>query len=88
MASLIAGNCQTLAQKSTISNEEVRKRRSKLFTKEKQKQIDLVTRVEKIEVNYKGIPEDTKFLLNKGLSTPYNIAQRKFLPAEPRSATG
>ena len=31
------------------------------------------------QVEYKGAPEDATLVLNKGLSTPYNVAQRKFL---------
>ncbi len=78
----IPGSCQTLAKSTvrtttSLNNEQVRKKRSQIFTKEKQKQIDAMPRVEKIEVQYKGSPEDTKLMLNKGLSTPFNIAQRK-----------
>ena len=51
-------------------------RRSKLFSQEKQRQIDLVKRVEKIKVQYCGAPENVTLYLNKDLSTPFNVAQR------------
>jgi len=50
-------------------------RRSKLFSQEKQRQIDLVKRVEKIKVQYCGAPENVTLYLNKDLSTPFNVAQ-------------
>ena len=53
------------------------KKRSDLFSKEKQRQLDLIPRIDKIEVMYKGVPEDVTLYLNKNLSTPFNIAQRK-----------
>ena len=51
-------------------------KRSKLFSQEKQRQIDLVKRVEKIKVQYCGVPENVTLYLNKDLSTPFNVAQR------------
>ena len=48
-----------------------------MFTIEKQRQIDQIPRVNKIEVQYKGIPEDVTLYMNKGLSTPFNVAQRE-----------
>lgn len=58
-----------------LTNEEVRRKRTSLFTKEQQRQKDLIPRVEKIQVQYKGAPEDATLVLNKSLSTPYNVAQ-------------
>lgn len=55
--------------------DEASKRRSEMFTIEKQRQIDQIPRVNKIEVQYKGIPEDVTLYMNKGLSTPFNVAQ-------------
>merc|ERR1719232_1558233 len=55
--------------------EEIAKKRSELFSKEKQRQIDKIKRVEKIEVEYEGVPENQTLYLNKSLSTPFNIAQ-------------
>jgi len=55
--------------------EETAEKRSKLFSQEKQRQIDLVKRVEKIKVQYCGAPENVTLYLNKDLSTPFNVAQ-------------
>ena len=48
-----------------------------MFSAEKQRQIDQIPRVSKIEVQYRGIPETLTLYMNKGLSTPFNVAQRK-----------
>lgn len=61
-----------------ISSSEVADRRSELFTLEKNRQREKVGRIDKIEVRYLGLPEDTTLIMNKNLSTPYNCAQRKF----------
>ena len=34
-------------------------------------------RLEKINVEYKGVPQDTTLILNKGISTPYDVAKRE-----------
>lgn len=57
-----------------LSNSEVKKKRSKLFEAEKQRQLSLFERVEKIEVQYNGVPEPCTLIMNKGLSTPYNCS--------------
>lgn len=62
---------------STSQRETLAKKRSDLFSKEKQRQLDLIPRIEKIEVLYRGVPEDVTLYLNKNLSTPFNIAQRE-----------
>lgn len=41
---------------------------------EKKRQLSLIRRVEKIKVEYTGIPEDCTLQMNKDLSTPYNCA--------------
>lgn len=46
-----------------------------MFTKEQQRQRELVGRIEKIEVRYLGLPEDVTLIMNRELSTPYNCAQ-------------
>lgn len=53
-------------------------RQNSLFNLEKKRQRELVGRVEKIEVNYVGIPEQVQLVMNKGISTPYDCARRKF----------
>ncbi|KAK7471490.1 hypothetical protein BaRGS_00035884 [Batillaria attramentaria] len=60
--------------KQTVTNESVRQKRNALFEAEKQRQLSLISRVEKIEVQYKGVPEDCTLVMNKGLSTPFNCA--------------
>ena len=61
----------------SLTNAEVRKKRNELFGKEKARQRALITRIEKIKVEHKGIPEDCTLLMNKQLSTPFNCAMRK-----------
>jgi large subunit ribosomal protein L39 len=55
---------------------EARHNRNLLFTKEKKRQEENIGRIEKIEVQYKGTPEDVTLMMNKGISTPFNCAQR------------
>lgn len=59
------------------TREDVRRYQNELFDLEKKRQRDVVGRIEKIEVRYLGLPEDTTLMMNKNLSTPYNCAQRK-----------
>lgn len=63
-----------LSSKSRLTNAEVRKRRNALFDTEKERQASLIKRIEKIEIEYHGIPEKYAMLMNKNLSTPYNCA--------------
>ena len=58
---------------------EAAEKRSEIFGKEKQRQIDQIKRVEKIEVEYEGHSENLFFHLNKHISTPFNVAQRKIM---------
>ncbi|CAG5134774.1 unnamed protein product, partial [Candidula unifasciata] len=58
----------------TLTNSDVRKKRVELFEKEQQRQLNLVTRVEKIQVKHVGVPENCTLIMNKHLSTPYNCA--------------
>ena len=51
--------------------------RSALFHEEQERQLSLVARIEKINVEYVGVPENANLLLNKELSTPHNVAQRQ-----------
>lgn len=48
-----------------------------MFSEEQKRQYDNLGRIEKIEVRYLGVPEDTTLVMNKNLSTPFNCAQRK-----------
>ncbi|ESN96136.1 hypothetical protein HELRODRAFT_163169 [Helobdella robusta] len=61
-------------EKRYITNESVTKKRNELFEQEKSRQLNLIKRVEKIEVHYKGAPEDCTLIMNKDLSTPFNCA--------------
>lgn len=45
--------------------------------------MESIGRIEKIEVRYTGTPEDVTLVMNKGLSTPFNCAQRNNLITLP-----
>ncbi|XP_069492492.1 large ribosomal subunit protein mL39 [Ambystoma mexicanum] len=58
-----------------ISNAEIAQMRNELFIKEKERQLSLSPRIEKIEVKHVGKSDQgSVFIMNKGLSTPYNCA--------------
>ncbi|XP_015279885.1 PREDICTED: 39S ribosomal protein L39, mitochondrial-like [Gekko japonicus] len=58
-----------------LSTAEIAQMRNKLFAKEKERQLSLYPRIEKIEVKYVGKSHPgTIFVMNKGLSTPYTCA--------------
>jgi len=48
-----------------------------VFDEEKARQKAFIKRVEKIHVQYKGVPENVDLLMNRFISTPYNCAMRK-----------
>ena len=60
-----------------LTNNAVTKKRNEIFGQEKARQKALNSRIEKIQVNYKGVPEECTMLMNKGLSTPFNCAMRE-----------
>lgn len=63
-----------------ISNRDsIRQYQNELFDLEKKRQQDAVGRIEKMEVRYLGLPEDTTLVMNKNLSTPYDCAQRNYI---------
>ena len=67
---------------STITlrdDNDLTTKQNHIFEEEKQRQIESIKRIEKIEVHYKGVPEDFTLYLNKDLSTPFNVAQRNRL---------
>ncbi|XP_078416475.1 large ribosomal subunit protein mL39 [Cetorhinus maximus] len=74
----VLGPCDRFLSTTTesrLASTERLLRRSELFDKEKTRQRALVQRVEKIEVKHMGMPDTgTVFVMNKGLSTPYNCA--------------
>ncbi|XP_071447956.1 large ribosomal subunit protein mL39 isoform X2 [Hetaerina americana] len=51
------------------------KERNILFDEEKERQRQSIGRIEKIEVKYKGVPENVILGMNKGISTPFHCAQ-------------
>lgn len=69
-----------------LSNSQVRLKRSRIFDEEKKRQLNLIPRLEKIEVEYKGQPEDATLILNRHLSTPYDVAQHLAEMLTERSA--
>ena len=75
---IFSGLCTSSSR--TLTNSEVRKKRNVLFDDEKNRQLAFVKRIEKIKVEYKGLPENCTLLMNKNLSTPYNCAMRKCYP--------
>lgn len=65
-----------------VTNAKAQARRSALFTKEKEKQLREVGRVQKITVEFKNIdkvPDSASLVMNKNISTPHHCAQRKEL---------
>ncbi|VVC93473.1 39S ribosomal protein L39, mitochondrial isoform X2 [Leptidea sinapis] len=61
--------------KRYLSTKEAIERRSHLFNLEKKRQLENVGRIEKIEVNYKGVPKDCTLVMNRNISTPYDCAK-------------
>ena len=59
-----------------LTNAAVRQKRVEMFENEMRRQVALVTRIEKIKVEYEGLPEKCTLIMNKGLSTPFNCAMR------------
>lgn len=57
-----------------MTNTVARMKCNELFEEEKRHQASLVTRVEKIKVEYRGLEEDTTLIMNKNISTPYNCS--------------
>ncbi|CAN2387629.1 ribosomal protein L39 [Pristimantis euphronides] len=58
-----------------LSVADVSRRRCELYNQEKERQLSLYPRTEKIEVTHGGKTDPgTLFVMNKGLSTPYNCA--------------
>ena len=62
-----------------VANSSVREKRNALFEAEKKRQLSLLTRIEKMEIEYKGQPEDCTLVMNKNLSTPFHCAMRKWI---------
>lgn len=75
----------SVVSKTEPMSERIRQKRNDLFTKEKERQLKWIARIEKIEVDVLGGTADDKnddeslckLAMNKDLSTPYNCALRK-----------
>lgn len=59
------------------TNLEEYQRQCQIFNFEQKRQREAVGRIEKIEVQYEGQPENSIFVMNKKISTPYDCAKRK-----------
>lgn len=78
-----------LVEAATSKNEEVRLKRSRIFSDEQKRQRDLIPRMEKISVKYAGPPnneEPIQLLMNKDISTPFHCAQHSSEMLIQRSA--
>ncbi|XP_023948035.2 39S ribosomal protein L39, mitochondrial [Bicyclus anynana] len=72
---LLNTSAKCLSSIRCLSTEEAVERRNHLFVLEKKRQHEKVGRIEKIEVNYKGVPKDCTLIMNKDISTPYDCAR-------------
>lgn len=64
---------------STQTKQDFKKYQNELFNEEQKQQREAVGRIEKIVVTYRGSPQDTRLIMNKNISTPFNCAQREFI---------
>ncbi|ESO94612.1 hypothetical protein LOTGIDRAFT_227386 [Lottia gigantea] len=64
--------CYSACSQST--NTAVKVKRNEIFDEEKLRQQNSIIRIEKINVDVRGPPEDCSLLMNKGISTPYHCA--------------
>ncbi|XP_066999112.2 large ribosomal subunit protein mL39 [Anabrus simplex] len=76
----------SLIFRSVSSNADLRNRRNSMFTEERRRQRESIGRIEKIEVHYTGVPEDTTLVMNKHISTPFQCAQHISQMLTERSA--
>lgn len=60
-----------------ISYDEISRKRNEIFDYEQKRQRESIGRIEKIEVRYMGLPRHETLIMNKNISTPYNVAQRE-----------
>ena len=59
----------------SLTNEEIRSHRLRVFAEESRIQVDRIRRVEKIEIRVEDGNESKKFLMNQSLSTPFHCAK-------------
>ncbi|XP_048000898.1 39S ribosomal protein L39, mitochondrial [Leguminivora glycinivorella] len=73
---LLQNKCSnTYSLSRYLSSQEAIERRHHLFSLEKKRQLESVGRIEKIEVQYKGVPKDCTLIMNKDISTPHDCAK-------------
>ncbi|CAH2219341.1 39S ribosomal L39, mitochondrial [Pelobates cultripes] len=71
----VRGRFYSTVPATRLTNEEISRMRTELFNREKERQLSLHPRIEKIEVKHVGKGSSgAVFVMNKGVSTPYNCA--------------
>ncbi|EEB18587.1 mitochondrial 50S ribosomal protein L39, putative [Pediculus humanus corporis] len=76
------GNCNQV----TNSNLEIIERKNLIFTREQERQLEAIGRVEKIPIQVKTSTENLELLMNKDISTPYDCCKHISLPVCQQSA--
>lgn len=75
----VSRNSDSALDKSSNLKKQFRQKRNDLFSTEQERQLKLLTKVDKIDVHVndpaKGL--DYKLKMNKNISTPLNCAMRK-----------
>jgi len=66
------------SNKDAEPKDKIAAYQNNLFDKEQKRQREAVGRIEKIVVKYNGVPENVTLSMNKGISTPYHCAKRKW----------
>lgn len=61
--------------RKSLSNDQIREHRLRIFEREKQNQLSKIRRLEKIEVNVQHENQSTKLTMNKYLSSPLDCAK-------------
>lgn len=49
-----------------------------MYNEEVKRQKESIGRIEKVTVKYCGLPKEESFAMNKHISTPYHVSQRKY----------
>jgi len=75
-----------ISKRCLNSCSEESQRQCELFTLEQKRQREAVGRIEKIEVQYEGQPENSVFVMNKDISTPFDCAKHLGDKIRDRSA--
>lgn len=59
----------------SLTNDEIREHRLRIFERERLNQYEKIRRLEKIEIDVQDAIESKKLLMNKNISTPYDCAK-------------